>query len=243
MVNKIDTGICGLNEMLNGGIPEKGIVVVIGPTGSGKTIMSLQFLYSNLQAGRNCFYISSMHDENILKKNSLQYGWDLQSFIDQGLLNLQMIEPFKMEAHVLESHLISDYLDKLPKSIRDHKVDILIIDSISDFMMLCNTEIERRGRLLSMFQEIRSNKSTAFITAESELVESEDTRGGVLKNLADGLIRLQRIQSDDFSEIIHVIQIVKMRWMKHSRSIRQYDITEKGIEVHSTYSVSMMLGR
>ena len=52
----INTGISGLDEMIHSGIPDGSIISVIGPAGSGKTIMSLQFLHANLLQGKKCLY-------------------------------------------------------------------------------------------------------------------------------------------------------------------------------------------
>jgi len=113
-----------------------------------------------------------------------------------------------------------------------------VIDSMTDFLMLCKSEIESRSRLLNLLQIISGNGSSALITAESD-VNSDSTRYGIVEYMADGLIILRRVQSADLSEIVHVIQVAKMRWSKHLREIRQYDFTDKGIVVYSKYDVML----
>ena len=79
----INSGLDGLNEMLNGGIPEKSITVLVGPTGSGKTIISLQVLYANLSEGRNCIYMSAAHTMEELEYILLPFSHDI--YITGGL--------------------------------------------------------------------------------------------------------------------------------------------------------------
>ena len=87
----INSGIDGLNEMLNGGIPEKSITALVGPTGSGKTILSLQFLYANLSEGRNCIYMSAAHTTEELVINALNYGWDLSPYLENKRLVIEYL--------------------------------------------------------------------------------------------------------------------------------------------------------
>lgn len=159
-------------------------------------------------------------------KHSLTYGWDFEPFINNRLLEINFLEPI----------LTSQYLDELPIVVSKTKSDIIIIDPVTDFISLCQNEIESRSRLLNLFKIIKEYRATALITAESE-VDSCSTKSGIIEYAVDGLFINRRIESADMNEIMHVIQIAKMRWTKHIREIRQYDFTDKGIEVYSKYNV------
>ena len=232
----ITTGIPGLDEMLNGGMPEKLITAVIGPAGSGKTIMSLQFLHTSLVQGKKCIYISIAHSEEELLNNALNYGWDFEPYINNKQLLIKIFQPVSMELKGNEIHLVSSFLDELPEYLYSHKAEIIILDSITEYLMLCKNDIERRSRLLYLFQITKNNKSTTFITAETD-VDSTNSKFGIVEFVVDGIITLRRVQSEDLAELVHVIQITKMRWVKHSREIKQYDITDAGIEVYNKYQV------
>lgn len=234
--NKISLGIQGLDEMLYGGINPGNIIGLVGPAGSGKTILSLQFLHASLKKGNNCLYISTNHNEKELKSHSLDYGWDFEPFINTKQLTLKSMEPVHMELRGEEFDLTSNYLDELPSVVKKMKTDIVIIDPITDFIALCKSEVESRSRLLNLIRIIKDNSSTAMITAESGM-DSCSTKSGIVEYAVDGLLILRRVQSADLNEILHVIQIAKMRWTKHLREIRQYDFTDKGIEVYSKYNV------
>ncbi|MCX9083508.1 MAG: hypothetical protein OIN87_01770 [Candidatus Methanoperedens sp.] len=234
--NKISLGIKGLDEMLYGGISSGNIIGLVGPAGSGKTLMSLQFLHASLKKGNKCLYISSNHNETQLKSHSIAYGWDFEPFINTKHLTLKCMKPVQTELRGNEYHLTSKYLDELPMEVNKMKNDIIIIDPITDFISLCKSEVESRSRLLNLFELIKENCSTAVITAESE-IDSCSTKSGIVEYAVDGLLILRRVQSADLNEIHHVIQIAKMRWTKHIREIRQYDFTDHGIEVYSKYNV------
>jgi len=232
----VRTGIDGLDKMLNGGIPEKSITSIIGPAGSGKTIMSLQFLYNNLLDGKKCIHITSSHSVDELVTNASQFGWDFIPYIDNKQLIFKNFKPVKLKIKDSELHLISGFLEELPDYLYTHNVDNVVIDSITEFMMLCRTDLERRARLLNLFGIMKTHQKTVLMTSETE-VNTSYSKFGIIEFIADGIITLRRIESEDLSEIFHVMQINKMRWIKHSREVRQYEITDKGIEVYDKYQV------
>ena len=234
------TGINGLDEMLHGGVPDASITSIVGPTGSGKTIMSLQFLHANLLQGKKCLYISAAHTLEELVTNSLKFGWDFAPYIENQMLIVKTFEPVSIICLGTEVTLTSKYLDELPEYLHSHTADVVILDSITEFLMLCKNDIERRARILNMFQLIKGKGSNALITAESDTNTNKSTFG-TIEFVADGIISLQRVQSKNLAELIHIIRIIKMRWMKHSREIRQYDITDTGIEVYSKYHVMLQM--
>lgn len=236
---KISTGLKGLDEMMKGGINPSSVIAIVGPHGSGKTLISLQFLNACLAAGKSCLYLSSMHTENELLENAVRYGWKFEPFIKSKQLVLKYVVPVHLTQQGVELHLVSNYLDELPMTVSEKKAKIVIIDTITDFLMLCKTEIERRSRLLGLLDILKKNGSTVLITAESA-VASDMTPLGIVEYTTDGVIVLRRVQSEDLSEVVHIIQIIKLRWTEHSREIRQYDFTNTGIEVYSKYNV--MLG-
>ncbi len=235
---KLSTGIGGLDEMLDGGINHGSIVAAVGPPGSGKTIFSLQFLHASLNSGNTVLYISANHREEELIQHSESYGWDFSQFIKSKQLVLMEMPPVQLMQRGGEMHLVSDYLDKLPRVVNESKMEVVIIDSVTDFLMLCKSQFESRSRLLNLFKIISDNGSSALITAESD-VNSDSTKYGIVEYAVDGLIVLRKVQSADLSEIVHVIQVAKMRWSKHMREIRQYDFTENGIVVYNKYSVML----
>jgi len=234
--DKISSGIQGLDEMLYGGINSGSIIGIVGTAGSGKTLISLQFLHESLKKGKKCLYISANHNEKELILHSLTYGWNFEPFVNNKRLELKCMEPVQVVLRGEEMHMTSKYLDELPMVVKKIKTDIVVIDPITDFLLLCKTDVESRSRLLNLFRIIKENCSTAMITAESD-VDSCSTKSGIVEYAVDGLIILRRVQSADLNEIQHVIQIAKMRWMKHIREIRQYDFNDNGIEVYSKYNV------
>ena len=152
----INTGISGLDEMIHSGIPDGSIISVIGPAGSGKTIMSLQFLHANLSQGKKCIYISVAHTLEELVTNSLKFGWDLSPYIENKTLVVKTFELTSMAFTGSGVSPTSKYLDELPGFIYSQTADVVILDSITEFLMLHSSNAEHRSKVLNLFQIIKS---------------------------------------------------------------------------------------
>ena len=248
MSGRITTGNPELDDMMGGGILPRQVVVIAGPAGAGKTISALQFAYGNLMQGKKCLLISASDDEDAIVKNSLQFGWDFETFITRGQLSVININlargEYSLASDMVDGGgLISDYLEKLPKILKSSDADVIIVDSITEFNDLCTSELERRARLLDIRRIIRETGATAIWTAESS-PDGVGTKYGIAEYVSDGLILLNRFQPEDFSKFLYVIQVVKMRWIGHSKELRVYSISEDGIKLESPlYSTLASGGR
>jgi len=84
MTKRVVTNIPGLDEILNGGIPERNVVLVSGGPGTGKTIMSQQFLWNGLQLGEPGIYVALEEHPAQIRQNMLQFGWNVRLFEEKG---------------------------------------------------------------------------------------------------------------------------------------------------------------
>src|SRR5659263_756512 len=84
----LNTGVTGLDEMLQGGIPKEHIVAVLGSPGTCKSTFALQFIYSGLLKGENCIYLSLEESEDMIVKTASIFGWVLKPFITNKKLVL-----------------------------------------------------------------------------------------------------------------------------------------------------------
>lgn len=243
---RISTGIPALDEMLGGGFLPRQVVTIAGPAGSGKTISAIQFIYGNLVRGKKCMFISASDDEESILKHSQGFGWDLARYVKENklqVIDIKLAESdYSLTSEFLQEHgLVSEYLVQLPKIIKASKAEIIAIDSITEFNDLCTSELERRARLLDLRRIIREKGATALLTAESS-PSGYGTKYGIAEYVTDGLILLGRFHSEDFSQFLRTIQILKMRWIGHSRDIRVYDITSRGIEIRSPLYTTLASG-
>ncbi|MFW6041084.1 MAG: KaiC domain-containing protein [Thermoplasmatota archaeon] len=229
-LDRIKSGIEGLDEMLNGGIPRGHVFTVMGSFGTGKTTFSLQFLWQGLQNDESCIFISLEEDKEAIIKNGRSYGWDFEPFIENNKIAIEKLKPEDAEATI--SKIKSD----LPDFIKTFNAQRIAIDSVSLLNMMSSTPQKKRERLFSLCQMVKESNATTLLTAEVKDDNPRSSRDGLVEYTSDGVILLTYNHSER-QEVQMGIQVVKMRRIKHSRKIKPYEITDNGIVVQTEGAV------
>jgi KaiC domain protein len=226
-VERVKTGISGLDEMLGGGFPRSHNIVVMGSFGTGKTTFGLQFLFQGINEGDKGIFITLEEDEESIIMDGQSFGWDLRPAVEQEQLVIVKLEP--TDALSTISRIKSD----LPKFIKSFGASRIVIDSVSLLNMLFETEHEKRSNLFALTQMIKETNATCLMTAEVNDKNPNASRDGLVEYTADGVIVLQYEEPKDKGEISLTIRVVKMRRTDHSRRVRPYSISDGGILVHT----------
>jgi KaiC domain protein len=225
------TGVTGLDEMLGGGIPEGHIVAFLGSPGTGKSTFALQFIYPGLQRGENCIYLSLEESEENIIKTASMFGWDLKPYITNKKLTLIRLSPMNIKA------TINRVENDLPKLFTSFGVKRLVIDPITLYEMMYESESDRREHLFNFAEKLREHGVTVVMTSESNSNNPFFSKYGLIEYIADGVIILRQVRQSDLREVTTVVEISKMRRVDHSRDIKPYVITKNGIVVHSEAEV------
>ena len=225
-IEKVKTGIEGLDEMLFGGIPIGSTVVVMGSFGTGKTTFGLQFLSQGLAEGEKGIYISLEEDRESILADAEAHGWDLRSKLNEKQLEIVKLEP--NDAKVTIQRIKSE----LPDFIKKFGASRIVIDSVSLLNLLFDTDHDRRTNLFNLSQMVKRTGATLIMTAEVKDDNPFASRDGLIEYVADGVISLRYLEMQSRNELMLSLRIIKMRRTEHSRKITPYSITNKGLEVH-----------
>lgn len=227
----LSTGVKGLDELLNGGVPENHIVVVYGGMGTGKSTFGLQFIMNGLKNGEKAIYISLEEREKEIIETARSFGWDLEQYISNDTLALIRLDPNDVKV------TLSRIKNELPRKIKSFGAQRLVIDSITLFEMMFIDEASRRLNLFEMCDLIKDTGITTVVTSEVSHADTNVSRFGLIEYVADGAIMFRTIRQDDLREVKLVCEVVKMRRRKHSRGIKPYVISNEGIIVHTDSEV------
>ncbi len=227
MMERVKTGIAGLDEMLEGGFPKSHTVVVMGSFGTGKTTFGIQFLNEGLKAGEKGIFITLEEDERSIIDDAKSFGYDLKPSVDAKKLVIVKLEPTDAKT------TISRIKSELPEFIKSFGATRIVIDSISLLNMLFESDHDKRTNLFNLAQMVKKTGATCLMTAEVKDNNPLASRDGLIEYTADGVISLRYEEPPDKSEIRLTLRIVKMRRINHSRRVKPYSITSKGIEVHA----------
>jgi KaiC domain protein len=225
-MEKVRTGIDGLDEMLFGGIPRSSTVVVMGSFGTGKTTFGLQFLNQGLAEGEKGIYISLEEDRESILSDAEAHGWDMRSKLDAKQLEIVKLEP--TDAKVTIQRIKSE----LPDFIKKFGASRIVVDSVSLLNLLFDNDHDRRTNLFNLSQMVKRTGATLLMTAEVKDDNPFASRDGLIEYVADGVISLRYLEMQARNELMLSLRIIKMRRTEHSRKITPYSITNKGLEVH-----------
>ncbi len=225
-MEKVRTGMDGLDEMLFGGIPRGSTVVVMGSFGTGKTTFGLQFLNQGLAEGEKGIFISLEEDRESILADAEAHGWDLRSKLEGKQLEIVKLEP--TDAKVTIQRIKSE----LPEFIKKFGASRIVFDSISLLNMLFDNDHDRRTNIFNLSQMVKRTGATLLMTAEVKDDNPFASRDGLIEYVADGVISLRYLEMQSRNELMLSLRIIKMRRTEHSRKITPYSISNRGLEVH-----------
>jgi len=221
-MEQVTTGIKGLDTLLRGGLPKGSTTLVSGTPGSGKTILSVQFLVNGyLQAKEKGFYISLEEDVDRMEKYmSKAFGWPIRELRKKG--NLIMI---RSDVYDFEK-----FKDLIETTVEKNGVERVVIDPITVISLFFEKPLEIRRSLLELDRMLKKLNCTSLLTCEIPEGTNAISSFGIEEFTSDGIIILTyKIGAP------RGIVIRKMRLVDHDKEIHPFEIKEgKGIVVYPT---------
>ncbi|MFQ6127829.1 MAG: RAD55 family ATPase [Thermoplasmata archaeon] len=225
------TGIEGLDNALDGGIPRGNTILVTGSCGTGKTTLSLEFLVHGSLDGETCLFISVTEASAKLLSNIIPYDFFEESLIKKGKL-IFVDMPVVYERLGLDKLEFSlEEVDVLVRAIGDivKEMDVrrLVIDSITSVCYRLRTQEKIRNFILKIGATLSSLGCTSMLISEISPAEQRYSLFGVEEAIADGIILMGNLERR--GDLLRTLQIVKMRGTQHSRTKYVLDLTSAGV--------------
>lgn len=224
-LERISTGIPRLDTMLSGkGYFQGSTVLVSGTAGTGKTSIAAQFVEAACKRGERVLYFTFEESSSQLMRNMKSIGIHLEQWEKKGLLQFHATRP---TLYGLESHLTTSI-----KLINNFKPSVVIVDPINGFMIDEN-QTEVKNMLLRLVDFLKMRHITAFftsLTTSSDKLENSDV---YVSSLIDTWLLLRDIEIG--GERNRGLYVLKSRGMAHSNQIREFKLTNSGIELVDVY--------
>ena len=229
-IPRIDLGIEGLDEMIQGGVPERSLLVVIGSAGTGKTTFGLQFLQQGLQEGERTVYITLEESQDAIVEAATEKGWPFEEYLEDDRLAIVDLDPVEM------ANSLTSIRGDLPRLIDDFEADRLVLDSVSLLEMMYDRQPDRRTEVFDFTKALKQAGVTTMVTSEADQDNPYASRHGIIEYLTDGVFILQYVRSE-FRETRLAVEIQKIRNANHSRETKPYEITSEGISVYQQANI------
>jgi circadian clock protein KaiC len=229
-IPRLDVGIEGLDEMIQGGIPLKHLIVVIGSAGTGKTTFGLQFLHHGLRNGENAVFITLEQSHEAIVATANEWGWDFEQYEDEGRLAVVDLDPVEM------ANSLDNIQAELPQLIKDFNADRLVLDSVSLLEMMYDDQAKRRTEVFDFTRALKKAGVTTFLTSEASESNAYASRHGIIEYLTDAVFVLQYVRGET-QETRLAVEIQKIRNANHSREQKPYEMTDEGISVYQQANI------
>jgi len=221
---RVPTGITRLDEMLGGkGYYRGSTVLISGTAGSGKSSLASHFVNAACERGERCLYIAFEESPQQIVRNMSSIGLDLERWVRKGLLRFHAA---RSTVYGLEMHLVSCH-----KLILEFKPGVVVLDPIGTLTM-AGTTSDTTSMLTRLMDFLKSKQITAVWTSLTSGNEKEKTDVAI-SSLVDTWLLLRDIELG--GERNRAIYVLKSRGMAHSNQIREFLLTDHGIELADVY--------
>src|SRR5690349_2386513 len=221
----VSTGIKRLDTMLNGrGFYRGSSILISGTAGTGKSTLAAHFIEAACARGERAVFFAFEESQDQIIRNMRSIGVDLEKYVRKDLLRFYNARP---SAWGLEVHLAL-----IHKAITEFNPSVVVVDPITNFLAV-GDRIETKSMLTRLIDFLKMNQITGMFTsltsAESAIEDSEVE----VSSLMDGWLLVRTIESN--GERNRGLYILKARGIAHSNQVREFLLTEHGIELIDAY--------
>jgi circadian clock protein KaiC len=223
---RISSGIAALDEMLEGkGYYQGSTVLVSGTAGIGKTSVAAHFAEAACKRGERVLYFCFEESPNQLMRNMLSIGIKLEPWVQKGLLQFRATRPtfYGLEMHLAVTH----------KAVNTFKPDIVILDPINTFVV-GDKDFEVKTMLMRIVDFLKANQITALFTSLTSAGSSLEISDAGISSLIDTWLLLRDIELN--GERNRGMYVLKSRGMANSNQIREFIMTNHGVELREVYT-------
>jgi circadian clock protein KaiC len=223
---RVATGVHGLDAMLGGGLPRASATVFQGGTGTGKTLLGLQFLLEGTKRGEPGVLFTLEETPDQLRGIARGFGWDLRPLEERGLLSLSYVSPVELSTDW--------FLDRARQQVEQLGARRAVLDSLTSMALGVVSERRFKELVYAFTKHFRALGVTLNMNMEvAELLGSAQLSGYGISFAADNVVQLKYIELDGRLE--RGISVLKVRGVRHSTDVRKMSLEAGGVEIGSPF--------
>ncbi len=222
---RVSTGVPALDTMFGGkGYYRASSILVSGTAGTGKTSLTAHFVDAACARGERCAFFSFEESANQIIRNMRSIGIDLAQWVEKGLLRFHAARPttFGLEMHLVKIH----------KTLKEFNPSIVVVDPVTA-LLYSGAASETRSMLLRLVDVLKERQITALMTTLTGGSGAREQTEVKISSLVDVWLLLRDIESG--GERNRGLYILKARGLAHSNQIREFLLTDHGVELREVY--------
>jgi circadian clock protein KaiC len=223
----VPTGVPGLDELVDGGVPERSSTIIKGATGTGKTLLGLHFLVEGVRRREPGILFTLEETPDQLRGIARNFGWSLADMEREGLLTVRYTSPVELST--------DRFLHTSREEARRLGARRIVVDSLTSAALGVASARRFQELVYALTKHLRILGATTVMTAEvAELLGPAAMSGEGLSLTSDNVILLRYIELQ--GRLDRTIAVLKARGVDLQSELRQFSIGKQGAQVGKRYS-------
>ncbi|AMJ61058.1 ATPase domain-containing protein [Bosea sp. PAMC 26642] len=215
----LKSGSPELDALLGGGIERGSSVLVLGPAGTGKSLLGLTFIQGAVARGESAALFVFDEELGLLFDRAKNLGIDLQGMVDGGQLFVEQVDAAELSP--------GEFSEKVRRCVDEHGVRTVIVDSLNGYQAAMPHEQALVLHIHELLQYLNRQGATTFLTVAQHGLVGDMKSPVDVTYLADTVILMRYFEA--LGRVRRAISVVKKRTGKHEDTIREYRIGGHGI--------------
>ena len=219
-IERVTTGISGLDEMIGDGFWRGSCTLVAGPTGSGKTLIGLHFICDGANKGEPGLFVGLQENPTQLGRTMQNFCWEPEKLLNDGF-ELMYRSPVEMQLDSIATELF--------RRVRDGKIKRIVIDALGDLERSSIDQQRFADFTYALTQWFTVQSITCLMTYElSDLFEVHGLSSQEVSNMSDNILLLRLTPE---SKMERKVRVLKTRGSAHDNHEHTLQITDRGLVV------------
>jgi circadian clock protein KaiC len=228
IVANAETGIVGLDDVLNGGLARGRVFLLDGSPGTGKTTIATHFLRASADRGETALYITLSATEEELRQGAASHGWDLEGVEVVELLPPEsLLDEEQQQSLLYSSDLeLGETTKRIFEAVERTQPSCMVLDSLSEIRLLAQSPLRYRRQILGLKHYFAKRDVTVLLLDDLTSEFNDKTVHGI----SHGVIRLEEL-SPDYGGDRRRLRVIKYRGRRFRGGYHDFEIETGGVRV------------
>jgi circadian clock protein KaiC len=215
------SGVEGLDAILGGGIERGSSCLILGPAGTGKSLMALYFVLSAIKRGEKAAFFAFDEELGLLFARTKGFGIDLQALVDSGSLLIQQVDAAELSP--------GEFTARVRHCVIANDIRTVVIDSLNGYQAAMPEENFLILHIHELLQFLNRQGATTFLTVAQHGLVGDMKAPVDVTYLADTVLLLRYFEA--VGEVRRAVAVIKKRAGAHEKTIREFEVGEAGLSV------------
>ena len=219
--DQLSSGVSGLDALLGGGVERGSSCLILGPAGTGKSLMALYFVLAAIKRGERAALFAFDEEIGLLIDRTAAFGIDLPALMASEKLVLHQVDAAELSP--------GEFTAMVRRCIDETGIRTVVVDSLNGYQAAMPEEQFLILHIHELLQYLNRQGATTFLTVAQHGLVGEMKAPVDVTYLADTVLLLRYFEAT--GDVRRAVSVIKKRAGKHEKTIREFEIDERGLSV------------